>query len=153
MAYKAVLTHLQPLAGCIALSTWLEPSLKDVRGWLAPRLDAGFSQLVHRRLPALGAAGARGTPGRPPTPRRPPPPLHATPLPAPQVPAANTALPIFVGHGSVDNLIPPVIATTTQDVLEGLGCSNVEFRMQVVRLLEGSLLARSCTALAADAAG
>lgn len=46
-----------------------------------------------------------------------------------QVPAANTALPLFVGHGSVDNLIPPVIATTTQEVLEGLGCSNVEFHM------------------------
>lgn len=31
-----------------------------------------------------------------------------------QVPAANLRLPFFVGHGSVDNLIPPVIASTTQ---------------------------------------
>ena len=27
IAYKAVLTHPEPLAGCLALSTWLEPSL------------------------------------------------------------------------------------------------------------------------------
>jgi predicted esterase len=32
IAYKTVLTSEQPLAGCIALSTWLEPSLKKVRG-------------------------------------------------------------------------------------------------------------------------
>lgn len=74
VAYKAALTHPQPLAGCIALSTWLEPSLKDV-------------------------------------------------------PPANLQLPLFVGHGSVDNLIPPVIATTTQEVLEGMGCTNIEFHM------------------------
>jgi predicted esterase len=46
-----------------------------------------------------------------------------------QVPASNLQLPFFVGHGSVDQLIPPVIATTTQDVLEGLGCTKVEFHM------------------------
>ncbi|PSC76869.1 acyl-thioesterase 2 [Micractinium conductrix] len=74
VAYKTALTHPDPLGGCIALSTWLEPSLKDV-------------------------------------------------------PAANLAIPFFCGHGSVDNLIPPVIATTTQGVLEGMGCSNVEFHM------------------------
>lgn len=32
IAYKTVLTHPVPLAGCAALSTWLEPSLKDVSG-------------------------------------------------------------------------------------------------------------------------
>lgn len=31
VAYKAVLGHPEPLGGCAALSTWLEPSLKDVR--------------------------------------------------------------------------------------------------------------------------
>ena len=36
---------------------------------------------------------------------------------------------MFVGHGSADTLIPPVIASATQEVLEGLGCSNVEFKM------------------------
>lgn len=30
VAYKTVLSAAQPLAGCIALSTWLEPSLKEV---------------------------------------------------------------------------------------------------------------------------
>ena len=30
VAYKTALTHPDPLGGCIALSTWLEPSLKDV---------------------------------------------------------------------------------------------------------------------------
>ncbi|KAL4459022.1 hypothetical protein ABPG75_013887 [Micractinium tetrahymenae] len=74
IAYKTVLTHPQPLAGCVALSTWLEPSIKEV-------------------------------------------------------PAANLAVPFFCGHGSVDNLIPPVIATTTQEVLEGMGVKNVEFHM------------------------
>jgi hypothetical protein len=48
-----------------------------------------------------------------------------------QVPPANLRLPFFVGHGSADNLIPPIIATTTQAVLEGLGCNNVTFRMCV----------------------
>jgi hypothetical protein len=45
------------------------------------------------------------------------------------VPPANLKLPFFVGHGSVDNLIPPVIATTTHEVLAGLGCSSVDFHM------------------------
>ncbi|PRW60012.1 Acyl- thioesterase 1 [Chlorella sorokiniana] len=74
VAYKVALQHPQPLGGCAALSTWLEPSLQDV-------------------------------------------------------PAANLKIPFFVGHGSVDNLIPPVIASTTQEVLDGLGCSDVEFHM------------------------
>lgn len=54
---------------------------------------------------------------------------RAAPLPRLQVPPANLQLPLFVGHGSVDNLIPPVIATTTQEVLEGMGCTNIEFHM------------------------
>lgn len=29
IAYKTVLTHPQPLAGCAALSTWLEPSIRE----------------------------------------------------------------------------------------------------------------------------
>ena len=31
VAYKAVLTAEKPLGGCVALSTWLEPSLKNER--------------------------------------------------------------------------------------------------------------------------
>ena len=63
---------------------------------------------------------------RPPAAR----PAAADPRPAPpQVPPANAALPMFVGHGSVDNLIPPAVASATQEVLEGLGCSDVEFHM------------------------
>jgi predicted esterase len=66
-----------------------------------------------------------------PLPTRPPAPLpaHVPLLSRPQVLASNQQLPFFVGHGSVDQLIPPVIATTTQEVLEGLGCTKVEFHM------------------------
>ena len=64
--------------------------------------------------------------GHPRPPARPRPPAEAAAL---QVPGSSLRQPIFVGHGSVDQLIPPVIATTTQEVLEGLGCTSVEFHM------------------------
>lgn len=129
VAYKVVLTHPEPLAGCAAMSTWLEPSLKDVsRPHSTPSAWPNYSranQCRHGHMPTR-------QPARTPSIQLPATQLPARPPAAPpimQVPPANLALPFFVGHGSVDNLIPPAIASTTQDVLEGLGCTAVEFHM------------------------
>jgi predicted esterase len=70
LAYKTALSHPQPLAGCVALSTWLEP-LKTA------------------------------------------------------VPQHNKQLPIFVGHGTDDMLIPKVLSDAAVAQLRQQGCTKV----------------------------
>ena len=83
----------------------------------APRCPRGWSRHWGTCVPRL--AGGHTTPARLLRPHGPPRTLlpHLAPAatlpPLPQVPATNLDLPLFVGHGSVDNLIPPVIATAT----------------------------------------
>jgi predicted esterase len=74
IALRTALQHPVKLAGCAALSTWLEPSPFEI-------------------------------------------------------PSANLNLPIFYGHGSADPLIPAPIAAASNQVLEGRGVTNVEFKM------------------------
>ena len=74
IALKASLQHPTKLAGCAAMSTWMEPSPFEI-------------------------------------------------------PAPNLQLPIFYGHGSADPLIPAVVAQATLSVLQGRGCTVVDFKM------------------------
>lgn len=38
-------------------------------------------------------------------------------------------MPVFYGHGTADPLIPALIASASNQVLEGRGVANVEFKM------------------------
>lgn len=55
IAYKTVLTHSQPLAGCAALSTWLEPSIKEAS---RPHMLVASVQAGCLTDACLGGAGA-----------------------------------------------------------------------------------------------
>ena len=91
----------EPLAGCIALSTWLEPSLKDVSPPLPDKSAAAAAGVACLWLHAAGRACALAPristraalaclPTHPfahPSTRSPTPPLHPAPSGAPRQPA------------------------------------------------------------------
>ena len=111
VALKTALAHKPPLAGCVALSTWLEPGHIDVR----------FAAHTPQHTDALrgGGLGAHNAP---------PPPLPITltslyqsSVLMTQVPKENLDLPLFYGHGDSDQLIPAALAKSSVTVLQGLG--------------------------------
>ncbi|KAK9811818.1 hypothetical protein WJX72_010752 [[Myrmecia] bisecta] len=75
IAFKTLLAARRALAGCIALSTWLEPTFQ-----------AQVADEVKR-------------------------------------------VPVFIGHGSADPLVPAFLASTSQSTLQARGFSNVSMHV------------------------
>jgi len=104
IALKTALMHSPALAGCVALSTWLEPSLFEASPGRSSLGTAIVSPMIFTNIAFCFE--------------------HS------QIPDDNLDLPIFFGHGSADPLIPGSIANATVEGLrKGRSCRDIDFKL------------------------